>query len=195
MREPDVTMPPVLDPQQIAPESPRPITRAEYERLAALGFFEDERVELLYGVIVTMTPPDPMHAWVIERLTMLLVPKLVGRAVVRIQSSYAASDDSMPEPDVAIVPEGDHRKAHPSEALLMIEVSYSSLRKDRNVKARLYAECGVPEYWIIDVEARRIEVFTEAKNGVYTHVITRSTGDEIAPTAFPDVNVRVDDLF
>jgi Uma2 family endonuclease len=185
----------LLDPRQIAPEVQRPLRRAEYERLVSLGFFEDERVELLYGVLVAMTPMDPGHCWAIEKLTELLVPGLMGRAKVRIQMSFAASDDSEPEPDVAVVPPRDYRKEHPSEAFLIIEVSFSSQRKDRVLKAGLYAECGVPEYWVVDVPARTIDVFTRPVGGRYESVVTRQDEEYIAPTSFPDVMVRVADLF
>jgi Uma2 family endonuclease len=185
----------VLDPSQIAPESPRPITRAEFDRLVALGFFEDENIELLYGVLVRMTPQDPPHSSVVQRLTTLLVPPLVGRAEVRIQLPFAASDDSEPEPDVAIVSAGDYRAHHPSEASLVIEVAYSSHRKDRSVKSRLYAECGVAEYWIVDIAARAVEVYTQPEGGVYHVTVVRGSGETLAPASFLDVRIRVDDLF
>jgi Uma2 family endonuclease len=185
----------VLDPSQIAPESPRPLTRVEFDRLVALGFFEDENVELLYGVLVQMTPQDPPHSSVVQRLTTLLVPPLVGRAEVRIQLPFAASDDSEPEPDVAIVPAGDYRARHPHEAWLVIEVAHSSHRKDRSVKSRLYAECEVAEYWIVDVAARAVEVYTEPNDGNYKTTVVRRSGDELAPGRFPDLILRVDDLF
>lgn len=185
----------MLDPSQIAPESPRPITRVEFDRLVALGFFEDENVELLYGVLVQMTPQDPPHSSVVQRLTTLLVPPLVGRADVRIQLPFAASDDSEPEPDVAVVPAGDYRAHHPREAWLLIEVAYSSHLKDRSVKSRLYAECDVAEYWIVDVAARAVEVYTEPSGGSYRTTLVRRSGDELSPARFPDVILRIDELF
>jgi Uma2 family endonuclease len=185
----------VLDPSHLAPESPRPITRAEFDRLVALGFFEDESIELLYGVLVRMTPQDPPHSSVVQRLTTLLVPPLVGRADVRIQLPFAASDDSEPEPDVAIVPAGDYRAQHPREAWLVIEVAFSSHRKDRSVKSRLYAECGVSEYWIVDIAARSVEIYTDPRGGVYATAVVRRTGEGLSPARFPELTIRVDDLF
>jgi Uma2 family endonuclease len=186
----------VLDPSQLAPESLRPISRAEYDRLVELGFFdEDERVELLYGVLVQMSPQYPPHSSVVQKLTSLLVPRLVSIAHVRIQLPFAASDDSEPEPDVAVVPARDYRAEHPSEASLIIEVAHTSQRKDRNVKARLYAECGVPEYWIVDVPARSVEVYTQPAQGNYASVVTRGPGEQLAPARFPDVVIQVDELF
>lgn len=185
----------MLDPTRIAPESPRPITRAEYDRLVALGFFDaDEQVELLYGVLVRMTPQDPPHSSVVQKLTRALAP-LLPRAEMRIQLPFAASDDSEPEPDVAMVPLGSYADQHPREALLIVEVADSSLRKDRDVKSRLYAECGVPEYWVVDVPARTVEVYRAPTEGAYAQRETRGLGERIALLRFADVAVSVSDLF
>lgn len=185
----------MLDPQELAPEAPRPITRGEYDRLVALGFFENESVELLYGVLVRMTPQDPPHSSVVQKLTALLVPPLAPRADVRIQLPFAASADSEPEPDVAVVQRGDYRSAHPTEAWLVIEVASSSRQKDRGVKARLYAECGVEEYWIVDVLGRTVEVHRSPEGGAYASREVRRAGETVAPARFPDVSIAVDALF
>ena len=186
----------MLDPRQITPESPRPITRAEYDRLVASDFFgEDERVELLYGVLVRMTPQKPAHSSAVQKLTRALAPSLLPRAELRVQLPFAASDDSEPEPDVAIVPLGDYSTEHPGEALLIVEVAHTSHRKDREVKAPLYAACGVPEYWLVDVPARTVEVHTNPSGGLFARIEVRTIGDMISLVAFPDVTVSVGDLF
>ncbi|CAN5700833.1 Uma2 family endonuclease [soil metagenome] len=185
----------MLDASKIAPERVRPIRREEYDRLVTMGFFEGEKVELLYGSVVEMASQDPEHAFPVERLTELLVPRLVSRASVRIQLPFAASDESEPEPDVAIVPRADYRHEHPSAAFLIIEVARTSQTKDRNVKAGLYAESGVTEYWIVDVPAKTVEVYRDAAAGAYADVTSRQSGDELAPVQFPDVILKVDDLF
>lgn len=184
----------VLDPSQIAPETPRPIRRDEYDRMVELGLFEGERVELLYGTIVTMSPTGPPHDSAIEELNEKLVVALAGRARVRVQSAFAASDGSRPEPDLAVVPKGPHHQAHPSEALLVIEVAESSLLKDRGVKAQLYAESGVPEYWVVNLRDRVIEVHTDIERGRYATVTSFVAGDSIAVRAFPDVRIAVADV-
>jgi Uma2 family endonuclease len=119
------------------------------------------RVELIHGRVVAMSPIGPAHASVVDRLAELLVPALVGRARVRIRQPFAASEDSEPEPDVAIVPAGTYADRHPDRAWLIIEVAESSLDYDRETKAPMYARCGVPEYWIVDVAGRALEVRTE----------------------------------
>jgi Uma2 family endonuclease len=184
----------VLDPALLSPEVARPIRREEYEKMVELGLFEGERVELLYGVIVRTSPHGPQHDSAIGRLTTLLVPLLLSRAQVRIQSAFAASDASQPEPDVAVVPPADYDDAHPREAWLIIEVAHSSLSTDRTFKAKLYAESGVPEYWIVNLHDGLVEVRSDIVSGAYTRLVSHRKGEIIRMTHFADVAVRVDDI-
>ena len=174
----------VLEPNQIAPEKPRPLKRVEYDQLVKLGVFEDERVELLYGTLVAMSPQDPQHTSPIGRLTMLLVPALAARAIVRVQCPLVACDESEPEPDFAIVPLGDYRADHPDFANLVIEVAASSLKKDRGVKAPLYARSGFQEYWLVDVPGRCIEIRRRPRDGRYDELRTLRTGESIRLVSF-----------
>ncbi len=172
----------------------RPLRRLEYDRLVDLGLFEGEKVELLRGVIVRMSPQGVAHASTIQSLTQLLVLALAAtkRAAVRVQLPLALADDSEPEPDIAVVEPGDYREQHPSRALIVIEVADSSLTLDRGEKAELYARAGIPEYWIVDVGRRLLEVHTDAVAGVYTRVVPYSRKDVVSPRAFPEVSIRVD---
>jgi Uma2 family endonuclease len=179
----------------LSTERLRPLRRVEYERLVEEGFFdEDEKIELLEGVIVQMTPQGLGHAASIEELTHLLVLALATRARVRVQLPFAASDVSEPEPDVAVVPPADPRRSHPESAFLLIEVAESSLGKDRRVKTRIYATAGVPEYWVVDVSGRSIEVRTDPGDGVYRQVRVVRPGEAIRLQAFPDVEIAVSDV-
>ena len=172
----------------------RRLRRHEYERLVATGAFEDEHVELVRGVIVRMPPHDSPHAAPIQRLTELLVPRLLGRASVRVQLPLRAPDESQPQPDLALVSPGDYDGAHPDTASLVIDVAYSSLAYDRGTKAPLYAEMGVPEYWIVNVKDASIEVHREPSGGHYGRVTTHRAGESIALRAFPDVALAVGDI-
>lgn len=185
----------MLEPHLIEPEVSRPLKRSEYDRLVAMGAFEGERVELLYGTLVAMSPQDPAHTSPIGRLNMVLAPALAGRAIVRVQCPLVACDESEPEPDVAVVPLGDYRSAHPSVADLVIEVALSSLKKDRLVKAPLYARSGFLEYWLVDVGATCIEVYRRPSSDGYQDHISVGLGDKVAIEAFPDVVVGVADVF
>ena len=184
----------MLNPDLLAPEKLRPLRREEYDRLVELGAFEDERIELLYGSLIEMTPQGAPHAEVIRRLNRMLVIAVGDRAIVQVQSPFAASDDSEPEPDLAIVPTGDYSRSHPSQALLIIEVADSSARKDRVLKAELYASAGVPEYWLVDLARSVIEVRTKPLAGRYSELASRLRGEMLQPLAFPDISVTVSDL-
>jgi Uma2 family endonuclease len=179
----------------VATERVRPLRRVEYDRLVEEGFFgEDEKIELLEGVIVQMTPQGIGHAAAIERLTHLFVLALVPRARVRVQLPYAASEISEPEPDLAIVPPGEPEDSHPDRALLLVEVADSSLAKDRRVKTRIYAAAGVPEYWVVDVTGRTIEVRADPGPDAYRQIRIAGPGEAIRLRAFPDVEVAVSDI-
>ena len=172
----------------------RPLRRNEYDALVALGVFQDERVELLDGALVAMSPVGPPHSSAVQKLTELLLPRLLGRATVRVQSPFAAHDLSEPEPDVAVVPPGDYHAAHPRKAYLVIEVADSSLQTDRSKKAAIYAECGIPEYWIVNLAQRCVEVHTDPIGASYRSV--RQVGHEasLCPVHFADLQLRVADF-
>jgi Uma2 family endonuclease len=187
-------LPLVLNQEQIRPERVRPLRRAEYEKLVDLGVFnEDERIELLYGTLVSMTPQKPRHAWVLSHLPERFVTALGGRALVRVQLPLALTDDSEPEPDLALVPLGDYRNHHPTEALLVVEVADTTVKKDEGIKARLYAECGVPEYWLVNL-AEDV-VVTHRRPGPEGYAeITRHQDGELRPSGFPDISLSVADI-
>jgi len=102
--------------------------------------------------------------------------------------------DSEPEPDLMVSPLDDYDTAHPDEAYLLIEVSESSLSKDRGIKRRIYAERGVPEYWIVNLVDRCVEVYTEPQGDGYRTLVTYERGQSIRLARFEDVEVRVSDV-
>lgn len=184
----------MIDASLIAPERPRPLRRSEYDQLVSLGVFGDERVELLHGTLIAMSPQGTLHAAVIARLNRILARQLGDDVTLRVQSPFAASEDSEPEPDFAVVPPGDHLEDHPSRAMLIIEVAESSRRKDREVKAGIYAAAGVMEYGLVDLIDWKVEVWSAPVSGRYTRHVTASPGDILTPVAFPDLPVRVSDI-
>jgi Uma2 family endonuclease len=175
----------------LGPERIRPLQRAEFEAMVAQGMFQDERIELLEGVIVEMSPRNPRPAAVVQRLTKVLVGLAGDQAIVRVQLPLAAASDSLPEPDLAVVPLGSYDDAHPTSALLVVEVAEASLRKDRRIKADLYARAGVPEYWVVNVVDRVIEVHSDPGGASYAHLITARPGETIPVAAFAGAAVPV----
>jgi Uma2 family endonuclease len=176
------------------PQRIRPLRRAEYDQLIVLGAFRGEKIELIEGLLVPMSPIGPPHNSAVQKLAELFVPRLLGRANVHIQGPFAALDLSEPEPDVAVVPTGDYDTAHPDRAYLIIEVAESSLSFDRGTKLRLYAKCGVPEYWIVNLQDRVIEVYTEPAGETYARSARYERGESLRPIQFPDLEVRVTDV-
>lgn len=180
---------------ELAPERVRPLRRVEYERLVAMGAFEDERVELLDGVIVEMSPHEPPHATAITRLNKLLVRAVGDSAEVRVQVSFAASEFSEPEPDFAVVPLGAYHDAHPDTALLLVAVSGASLRKDRGIKASIYARASVPVYWIVNTADQCVEIYTAPRNGSYANVTVARPGETLKIDQLTGVEIPVAEIF
>jgi Uma2 family endonuclease len=187
-------VPGIASPPEIAPERVRPLRRDEYDRLVEAGMFQDERVELLHGVLVEMSPQSAPHAGAIQRLTGLLVAACGSRAAVRVQLPLALSEHSEPEPDLAVVAAGDYDREHPRSALLVIEVALESLAKDRGLKAALYASCRVAEYWVVDVAGRAIEVHRDPAAGRYASVARFAAGESIRLAVFPEASIAVADV-
>lgn len=184
---------PMLDPALLAPERVRPLKRREYERLVDLGVFDDERVELLRGALVEMSPQGTEHsvisAWFAQRFAKALD---LRKYETRSHSPFAASDDSMPEPDVSVsLAREDHEHPSPRDALLLIEVADSSLAKDRVLKTEIYAAAGVPEYWIVNVHTRTVEVLRGPTRTGYQRATVKRVGDRLRPLKLRDVSFAV----
>lgn len=170
-----------------------------YEEMVAHGILtEDDRVELLAGEIVEMSPIGDPHVGCVNRLTALFSAALMGHAVVQIQNPVVLPPDSVPEPDVAILrPRADFYgkgKARPGDIFFLVEVAQSSLRFDRLVKVPIYAKRGVPEVWIADVLHGTIDCYREPFGDTYASVRILRDNDEIAPLAFPGARFRVSDI-
>jgi len=159
---------------------------------------EDDRVELLDGVIVAEPPMDPPHATGISRAARALQYAAGAGVVVRVQSPLIAGPVSVPEPDVCLVPgcDADYVNRHPASALLVVEVSDSSLKQDRLSKSRIYAGAGVPEYWIVNLRDDHVEVFRQpdADQRVYAEHRVAHRGQRLELLALPGVAVSVADL-
>lgn len=189
------TMSFMLAAEQVSPERLRPLKRAEYDRLVELGAFADERIELLRGALVAMSPQKAAHAHAVTWLSDWLTRSLGDRALVRCQCPLAISDESEPEPDLVVVPRQSYRDAHPAWAHLVVEVADSSLRKDREVKRDAYAEAGIPDYWIVNVIDRVVEVHRLPRAGAYAETFHAGRGSRLHPLEFPDAGFAVDELF
>lgn len=187
-----------MDPLALIPEHHRRLTVREYHQMIDAGVFEEgERVELLEGVLVDMTPQSGPHAFVIEVLNTLLVRGIGPDLRVRVQLPLTVSDRSEPEPDLAVVPARSSASDHPTTALLVVEVARGSLKRDRAIKVPLYARANVGEYWIVDVDAAQVEIFRDPdpKAGRYRSSHTVGREDQLEATTLPGLSVSVGALF
>lgn len=184
----------MLAQRDVWPERIRPLRRVEYDSLVEGGLLADSRVELLLGSLVEMTPQGPLHAEVVARLAAQLIRALPTNVQVRSHSPLAVSEDSEPEPDIAVVPPGDYHRAHPRRALLVVEVAETSLQKDRGVKTALYATAEVPEFWLVNLVEKVVEVHRRPVAGRYADIQHIDRQGQLTPDQFRDVIIRVVDL-
>ena len=153
------------------------LSRTEYDRAVEAGVFEpDARLELVDGDLLAMTPQGSRHATGVDLVAGSLRHAFRTGFHVRMQLPLAIDDYSEPEPDVAVVTGQirNYRDAHPTSSLLVVEVSDDSLRHDRTVKQRLYARCGIPEYWILALPDARLEPKTAIVPSPSTGPVTPS---------------------
>ena len=178
----------------------RQITVDEYYRMGEVGLIgPDERVELIEGEIIDMAPIGSDHASFVIQLTNLLVKAVQDKAIVSVQNPVRLSNRSEPEPDFAILrPRADfYRKQLPTaaDALLIVEVSNTSERYDREIKLPLYAAHSVPEVWVISIEQQSLTVYRTPTGDRYQHEQTTDAPGRVTLFALPDVSVDLRTLF
>ncbi|HET6572348.1 MAG TPA: Uma2 family endonuclease [Fimbriiglobus sp.] len=187
-------------PSPTAAPRPRLWTVTEFNSLGDMGLFEGRRAMLIHGVILEWGQMNPPHA-VALGLTDDAVRTAFGPGwVVRNQAPLVFGRHLDPEPDLAIVP-GRPRDytAHPTTAALVVEIADSSLTFDTTEKAELYAAAGIPDYWVVDVEGRRLLVFRDpapitAGGHAYRTQLTLGPADSVSPLVAPSASVAVADL-
>lgn len=178
----------------------RLFTAEEYHRMADAGILvEDDRVELIEGKIVRMSPIRSRHAACVLQLNMMFNQQAGNAALVNIQNPIQLDDYSEPEPDVALLrPRDDfYRNAHPTPAdvLLIVEVADTSDAYDRSTKIPLYARAGIPEVWLVRLLKNVVERYTDPAGDRYQTVRQAAPGDTLTVQALPNVAVNVAALF
>lgn len=172
----------------------RRLKRVEYDRLVEQGAFQRERVELVFGLVVAMSPIDPAHVMSTTVVATKLTLALGVRAQVRCQQPIAATDDSEPEPDVYVTPNSNDWSQHAARAYLVVEVARTSLAYDRGEKALLYGLAEVDEYWIVDLVNELVEVRRDRDRGTWRSISTYRRGQTVSLLAFPDVAIDVAEI-
>ena len=177
----------------------RRFTVDEYHRMAEVRILAPgERVELIDGQILEMTPIGARHIRCVIFLTEAFVRRLDGRALVSSQNALRLNQWSEPEPDLVLLrpPLARYGKdvPTPAHALLVVEVADSSHHRDRAIKLPRYAAAGVPEAWIVDLDGECVEVCRDLVGGRYRERRRVPRGETVAPETFPDVTLEVADI-
>lgn len=178
---------------------PHQYTVDDYHRMGETGILgEDDRVELIRGEVIEMSPIGGPHMTCVNFLNELLVSRFHGRLIVSIQNPVRLDGTSEPEPDVALIKRRQGHKSdevpNPSEVLGVMEVSDSTLAYDRAEKLPLYAAAGIPEAWIIDLNGRAIECFSKPVGGIYRLSTRAERGEKLESTVLPDLTLSVDEV-
>jgi Uma2 family endonuclease len=177
----------------------RRLSVQDYHHMAKSGILQPgERIELLDGVIIQMAAKGTAHSSSVSRIEKLLSDCLNDRALLRFQDPVRLDDYSEPEPDVAVVhPDPSFYEDHhptPAEVYLLIEVSDTTLKFDRETKAPVYARSGIEEYWVLDVQERRLHVYREPSANGYQSETILAEELTVSPLAFPECVIRVKDM-
>ena len=180
--------------------SRRRFTRVEYHRMGEVGILRrDDRVELIKGEIVEMSPTGRRHKAFVTNLAQVLIVRLSGRAIVSVQTGIVLDNDTEPEPDIAVLRQRavpyKEREADAEDVLLLVEVADRSRAYDRSTKMQLYAEAAIPEYWVVDCDEESIEVYRTPGPEGYRDVVRVAGSATLTPHAFPDVNVTAAEIF
>jgi Uma2 family endonuclease len=177
----------------------RLFTVDEYRQMGRAGILgDDDRVELIQGEIVQMSPIGRRHAACVNRLNQLLSRRVGDSAIVSVQNPVSLSQHSEPQPDVALLrPRSDFyasRHPGPDDVLLIVEVAETSPEFDREVKMPLYAGAGIQEVWLVDLSEGNIQIYRSATAGGYEHVQTFASGQHLTPQTLPQLRVSTDEI-
>lgn len=175
------------------------ITVHDYYRMAGAGILgEDDRVELINGEIVDMAPIGSPHAGSLHRLTHLFSQVLHGQAILSIQNPVRFDDYNEPQPDLALLrPRDDfYTRSHPQacDVLLIIEVAETSLAYDLKIKLPRYAQHGIPEVWVLDLNGHCRHVFSRPEDGVYGDSTILTRAEPLAPKMLPEARIELEGL-
>lgn len=166
----------------------------EYHRMIVAGILDNRRVELLKGEIIEMSPEGEPHAYFSSEAGEYLIKLLGDRATIRLDKPITLTNNSEPQPDIAIVQrlgrEYLEHHPYPENIFWLIEYADSSLEKDLEIKSKIYAEVNIREYWVVNLKRRNLIVFREPQDGEYASKSTLTSGT-IHPLAFPDIAISV----
>jgi Uma2 family endonuclease len=158
---------------------------------------EEDRIELLNGELILMSPVGSQHGSVVKRLNALFNRTLQGKAIVSVQDPILIPPHSEPEPDLALLQIRDdfYEKEHPSpdDIFIVLEVADTTLEKDRIVKSAIYAEAGIPEYWIVNLPENRLEIYSQIQGNQYQEISIFAPGEKVSLDIF-GLEINISDI-
>ena len=182
-----------------AEQAKHKITATEFFQMGKFGILkEGARIELLDGDLIEMSPSSPEHSFAVSGLHTYFAQKLAGRVYITSQNPIVVSDVNVPQPDIVIAKwSKDYANRHPglADIELIVEVASTSLAYDRGAKRSLYAQHGVVEYWILNLNDGIVERYLYPKDGQYTRFEKLDMASSLSPMAFPDVAVDLKEVF
>jgi Uma2 family endonuclease len=172
---------------------------SQYHQMSEAGIFsENDKVELINGEIIEMSPIGRRHTACVNRLNSVFSQLLGNKVIIAVQNPIILNNLSEPEPDIALLkPRADfYESGHPQpqDIFLLIEVADSSLEYDRDVKIPLYASSGISEVWLVDIYEQVIIVYRYPSENGYSDIQTLSRGEKLSIQAFPEINLVVNDI-
>ena len=178
----------------------RKLSIEQFQRMGEAGILrEDERVELIRGELIEMAPIGSRHMGLVTRLMRMLVHAVANDAVVSTQNPVVLPPDTEPQPDITVLKPraDDYQESLPTatDVLLMIEVADTSLRYDRDVKLPIYAEYGIPELWLFDVQARAVSIYRDPAVQGYQRQLTPGKNEKISPARLPHVQIDLAEVW
>lgn len=175
-------------------------TVKDFHKLAETGILQEtNKIELITGELINMSPIGSAHAGTVDKIVALLVRKINDKAIVRCQNPLILDDYSEPEPDIALVKfsKNFYTDNHPlpQDVLLVIEIADTSIRYDREIKIPLYAKANIPEVWLIDLNQKQLEVYTQPYEQGYRTIHLPHLTEKITARLLPEIELTVSELF
>ena len=169
----------------------------EYHQMAQAGLLDEtDRVELIEGELIDMAPIGSKHAFRVDSIARALQRAAGTSFLVRVQNPILLGEHSEPQPDIAVVKDKNYAEAHPGpeDVLVIVEVSDTTLAYDRDVKLPLYARLGIPEVWLLDVNAGELTIYREPAEGQYRLIRKPTRAETVSPELVPGVAMTLAEI-
>jgi Uma2 family endonuclease len=189
----------VVQIEKVAPPAPKRFRAEDFRKMTEVGILPEESGwEVIDGFLIDKMSIGSKHAGAVKILSEMLRDLTRTEAIISVQDPIHIDDYNEPEPDIALLKRRNdfYRESHPlpSDVLLLVEVSDSTIEYDREIKKTLYAEAGIVEYWLVNLQNDTIEVYSQPKNGNYRLARILESGEIIEASAIENLTLKVDEI-